>query len=320
MKKTLLFINILLVVCFVFTLNAFTQTETIELTLGTSSPGGSWYPATLVMAKIIQEEIPNVRVTVMPGGSVGNVKGTSKGIYDLALAHTQDIANGIAGEGAFEEKITNLYGLMNLWTNYVMVAVSKDSNIESIPDLKGKRICPGQLGWGGEASTRFVLSLYDMTYDDMSKVDYTGWTGMVDLWKDRHIDAAVACSTLGLSSFQEMAVGGSGIRILPISDEAIEEGVKLNPGYFANVLPAGSFRGQDQEVPVFSSTTILFSHNELPDDLARNIIKHLLNRRDELVAALSAFKELNPEFGAKIPGVPIHPGASAYYKEIGVLK
>lgn len=291
-----------------------------NLTLGTSSAGGTWYPATQVMAKIIQEEIPGVKVTVMPGGSVSNIKGTSIGTYDLALAHTQDIADGLMGAGVFKKKVTNLRGLMNLWTNYVQIAVRADSNIKTISDLKGKRIAPGQKGWGGEAATRMVLSLYNLSYKDMAKVEFTGWSGMVDLFKDRHVDAAVACSTAGVSSFQEMSLTGKGIRILPLSDEAISKADKLNPGYFKNVLPANTYKGQTTPVPTLGSTTILFCRDNLPNDLAYKITQALLKRKAELANTLGAFKELTLEFAPKIPAVTLHPGAAKFYKEKGVLK
>jgi TRAP transporter TAXI family solute receptor len=291
-----------------------------DITLGTSSAGGSWYPATQVMAKIIMDNVPDVRVTVMPGGSISNIKGTMGGQYDIALAHTQDIATALMGQGVFKEKVTNLRGLMNLWTNFVQVGVRADTDIKSISDLKGKRIAPGQKGWGGEAAARLVLSMYDLAYDDMSKVEFTGWSGMVDLFKDRHIDAAFACSTAGLSAFQEMSLAGSGIRVLPLSDEAIAKAQKENAGYFKNILPAGTYKGVDQPVPTLGSTTILFCRDNLDPKLIQQIVKHLLANKKELVTALGALKELNPEFASKIPAVKLHPGAEAYYKEAGVLK
>ena len=295
------------------------KAEKVELTLGTSSAGGSWYPATQVMARIIQEEIPNVKVTVMPGGSISNVKGTSQDTYDIALAHTQDIANALAGQGAFDEKITNVRGLMNLWTNYVQFGVRKSSEIYEISDLKGKGLCPGNKGWGGEAAASLVLSLYGLSYDDLSKVEFTGWSGMVELYKDRHIDCGVACSTLGVSAFQEMAQQGDGLRILPLSEEVIEEGMNKNKGYFRNVLPAGAYRGVEEDVPTLGSTTILFAREDLDEELMYNIVKALLERKGELVSALAAFEELDKEFAPQIPGVEIHPGAANYYKDQGVL-
>lgn len=320
MKKTIFFTGMLIVMlAATLFLQGVGYAET-DLTLGTSSAGGTWYPATQVMAKIIQEEIPGVRVTVMPGGSVSNIKGTSGDQYDIALAHTQDIADAMMAEGAFEEKITNLRGLMNLWTNYVQIAVRADSDIHSVADLEGKRLAPGQKGWGGEASARLVLSLYDLTYDDLDKVEFTGWSGMVDLFKDRHIDAAVACSTAGVAAFQEMSLSGEGIRILPLSDEAIEKGMKKNPGYFKNVLPAETYKGVDESVPTLGSTTILFCREDLDEELAYQIVQVLLKRKQELVNTLGAFKELTLEFAPKIPAVPLHPGAAKFYKEQNVLE
>ena len=96
--------------------------------------------------------MPDIRVTVMPGGSITNVKGTVSKQYDIALAHTQDIATAVMGKKPFTEKVDNLRGLMNLWTNFVQIGVSPASGITLIADMKGKRIAPGFKGWGGEAA------------------------------------------------------------------------------------------------------------------------------------------------------------------------
>lgn len=296
------------------------KTRDITLVLGTSAAGGTWYPATQVMAQAIQNELPGVKVTVMPGGSVSNIMGMGTRQYDIALAHTQDIADALKGVGVFKEKVSGVRALMSLWTNYLQIAVRPDAGINGVKDLKGKRIAPGQRGWGGEIATSMVLKLNGLSYNDMAKVEFTGWTGMVDLYKDRHIDAAVACSTLGVSAFQEMALLGDGIKLLPLEPAVAQKATEENAGYFLRKLPANSYRGQTQSVDTLGSTTILFCRDDLPEDLAYDIVKVLLAHRKDLVTALSAFEELNPVFAAVVPGVELHSGADRYYRETGAKK
>lgn len=297
-----------------------TMAQTHDLKLGTSSAGGSWYPAAQVMAKIIQEEVPDTRVTVMPGGSLSNVKGVSAGTYDLAFAHSQDIAVGMAGEAPFKEKIENVRGVLSLWTNYLQIGARPEMSVNSIGELKGMSIAPGNRGWGGEAAARLILSLHDLGYEDMKKVEFTKWRGMIDLYKDHHVDAVFAVSTANLPAFQEMAVSGSGLKLISLDKPTIEKAVKQNPGYFAAAMPAGTYEGQDAAIDTLGSNTILFTRSDLPEDLVKKMTKALLDRRQELVSALAALSEMTPEFAARIPAVPLHPGAKAYYAEQGILK
>jgi hypothetical protein len=134
------------------------------------------------------------------------------------------------------------------------------------------------------------------------------------------VDAAVACSTAGVTAFQEISLVGKGIRILPLSDDAIRRADKLNPGYFKNVLPPKTYKGQEDAIATLGSTTILFSRDNLPEEQVYKIVQVLLKRKAELVSALKDFKELTMEFAPKIPAVPLHPGAEKFYRGKGVLK
>lgn len=304
---------------FATVITAGSATAQTDLTLGTSSAGGSWYPAAQVMARVIQEEVPDVRVTVMPGGSLSNVQGLSGGQYDIAFAHSQDIVTGIKGEAPFKAPIKNVRAIASLWTNYFQVGARPNAGINSIADMKGKAIAPGNRGWGGEAAARMVLGYNGMTYDDLGKVEFAGWQGITDLYKDRHVDAIFAVSSLGHPSIQEMALGGSGLKLISVSDETIKRVVENNSAYYRIVIPANSYPGNDSEVVSFGSNTILAVRDDLPADLVKKITAALLSHHDELVGALAALSEMTPEFAAKVPEIiGLHEGARAYYSEVGV--
>lgn len=306
---------------FMAALTVGTAAAQTDITLGTSSAGGSWYPAAQVMARVIQEEIPDVRVTVMPGGSLSNVQGLSGGQYDIAFAHSQDIVTGVKGEAPFKAPITNVRAIASLWTNYFQVGVRPDSGINSIADMKGKAISPGNKGWGSEAATRMLLGLNGMTYDDMSKVEFTGWQGITDLYKDHHIDAVFAVSSLGHPSMQEMAVGGSGMKLISFSDDTVKGVMEANPAYYPITIPANSYPGNDTDVSSFGSNTMLAVRDDLPADLVEKITAALVSHHDELVGALAALSEMTPEFAAQVPdAIGLHPGARAYYEQTGALK
>ena len=164
------------------------------------------------------------------------------------------------------------------------------------------------------------LAQYGLSYDDMDKVEFTKWRGMIDLYKDKHVDAVFACSTPGLSAFQEMSLASGGIKIIGLSDKAIKGAIGENFGYFPATLPGGIYKGNDTSVETLGSTTILFARADQPDDIAYGIVKNLLVHKDELIAALKDFKDLDNEFAPKIPGIQIHPGSAKYYREVGSMK
>ena len=55
----------------------------------------------------------------------------------------------------------------------------------------------------------------------------------------------------------------------------------------------------------------------MPDDVVYNIVKTLHDSKDELVKGQPVFRNFDPNAMNEEIGVPWHPGAIKFYKEIG---
>jgi TRAP transporter TAXI family solute receptor len=95
---------------------------------------------------------------------------------------------------------------------------------------------------------------------------------------------------------------------------------KLGAPFQAGIIPAGTYDGQDADVPTVTVTNILVTRADISDEEAYQMTKQLFENLPELVAAHKAAKGIKLENAVKGLPIPLHPGAEKYYREKGLLK
>jgi TRAP transporter TAXI family solute receptor len=213
----------------------------------------------------------------------------------------------------------NMRQLANLYPQYFQIIVLDGSGIKSVADLKGKKISPGPKGHTGEFAAQQVLQVHGISYKDMSKVHHVGYNDAVALMKDGHCDAWLLCTTVPGAAIMDLASARK-IRLLPLPEDKIQAMQKLNAGYIRRTIPKGTYQGVDYEVQGFGFFTHLIISSKLPDDLVYKITKTLVKNVDRFGQVVRDMKGATAKDLAMDIGIPFHPGALKYYKEIGAAK
>ena len=111
------------------------------------------------------------------------------------------------------------------------------------------------------------------------------------------------------------------IRALPISSDIQKKMREGNPGLSVAMLPAGSYPGIDQDVPVLGFALALAVSADLPDDLVYNMTKAMAENWNDLKMVSESLVTVEPrQLANPDVGVEFHPGAAKYYKERGWMK
>jgi hypothetical protein len=142
----------------------------------------------------------------------------------------------------------------------------------------------------------------------------------VDLLGDGKVDAAVI--SVGTGQAQQANVNMSshgGIRFLKLdpSPEAVARMRKILPARPFLVEPAAYAVGIVGPTTVMAYNVFLSTSASMPDDVVYNVVKAMHDSKDELVKGQPVFKEFDPKRMTEEIGVPWHPGALKFYKEIG---
>jgi len=317
MKKSLTILAILAISLFLFSPESMAQK--FDLKMMTGPMGGSWYPLGGAIADAVQKEVPGVTIAVAPGGGVANVEAIEFGKCDIGFSNSSSGVDGVYGRAPFKKKMPNMRQLANLYPQYFQIVVLEGSGIKSVADLKGKRIGPGPKGHTGEFAAQQVLQVHGISYKDMSKVHHVGYNDTVALMKDGHCDAWLLCTTIPGAAIMDLASARK-IRLLPLPEDKIQAMQKLNAGYIRRTVPKGTYQGVDYDVQGFGFFTHLIISAKLPDDLVYKITKTLVKNVDRFGQVVRDMKGATAKDLAMDIGIPFHPGALKYYKDIGAAK
>ena len=285
------------------------------LTGGTS---GVYYPLGVGLSKIYAEKIDGVRTQVQSTkASVENLNLLQKGRGELALALGDSVKLAWEGdaEAGFSAPLDKLRGIAAVYPNYIQIVASKESGITDLAGLKGKGVSVGAAKSGTELNARAIMTAAGMSYDDLGKTEYLPFAESVELIKNRQLDATLQSAGLGVSSIKDLATSLD-ITVVSVPSELVEA---LGAPYIAATIPAGTYKGQDADVPTVAVVNFLVTHEGVSDDMAYAMTKELFENLPELEAAHQAAKQIKLENAIAGMPLPLHPGAERYYKEKGLL-
>ncbi len=294
---------------------AHAETFVNVLTGGTS---GVYYPMGVAVSTVIEENVPDVRTSVQSTkASVENLNLIDQGKGEVAFALGDSVKYAAEGneEAGFRRPLDNLRAIGIIYSNVVQIVASAESGIESLEDLKGKGLSVGAPKSGTELNARAILGAADMSYDDLGKVEYLPFSESVELMKNRQIDATLQSAGLGVASIRDLSTSID-ITVVPVEASLVEG---LGAPYVATTIPAGTYDGQDEDVPAAAVPNYLVTSSEVDEELVYQMTKAIFENLDELVAAHQAAKEIDPAKAAKDTTVPLHPGAERYFKEAGLI-
>lgn len=285
------------------------------LTGGTS---GVYYPLGVALSKIYGEKIGGVRTQVQATkASVENLNLLQQGRGEIAFALGDSVKLAWEGnaEAGFKAPLDKLRGIAAIYPNYIQIMASKESGIATLADFKGKSLSVGAPKSGTELNARAILAAAGMSYDDLGKTEYLPFAESVELMKNRQLDATLQSAGLGVSSFKDLATSLDVTMVSVPEDIAI----KLGAPYIAATVPAGTYQGQDADIPTVAVVNFLVTHSEVSEETAYQMTKQLFENLPAMAAAHKAAEKIKLEDAIKGMPIPLHPGAERYYKEKGLL-
>ncbi|PLC53353.1 C4-dicarboxylate ABC transporter substrate-binding protein [Pollutimonas nitritireducens] len=287
-----------------------------QVRLMTGPQGGSWYPLGGAIANIAGKA--GVKVQVLPGAGIANVKAVQMGKADFGFGNSISTVDGVAGRAPFDTKADNVCNVATLYPQYFQIVANADAGIDSLADSKGKSIAVQPRGNTAEFITAQMLEVYGMTYKDMNRVSYVSYTDAVSLLKDNNAQLFTLGTTVPSSSIMDLA-SARAIKLIEVPDDKFQAMRKLNPGYTKLVIPANSYPGQDKDVQAVGYATHVIARCDLEQDTVYKILQGIVADKADLEAIAKAMAPTTIKMMAEDIGVPLHKGAERFYKEKGVI-
>lgn len=287
--------------------------------IATGSTGGTYYPVGSTMANIWREGIPGLKASAQSTG------GTVNNLQLLAMEEAEVcISDGLyydayKGLGKYTgQPHTFLRGMVVLYPDLVHFMVAKGSGIQSIRDLKGKRVAVGPVGGSVPLMAEVILRAGGLDMRKDIRPEYLGHAETAAAFADKHIDAAFAMGSQGIASVLEMTTLGTA-EIRDLDADIITAVSAAAPYVTPYTLAPGSYQTQNNPIQTLSVPNIVAVHEKLSSDLVYTMVRLLFERKADLVAVAAAMKDMKAEDVEKIR-IPIHPGAERYYRERGLIR
>jgi len=299
--------------------------QTAATRWGTSVLGAGSQVALAGVIAAVDSAKPELRLQEqITGGPVENIRLLSQGLLEIAQTTTNVAYEAHFGEGDFQDMPVPMLGLFALYPANCTFAVQASSDIQTIEDLKGKRIAIGPPAAGITVILEAWLKAYGIA--DEATLVRIGYTDGADQLRSGGVDAAlvygVGASAVGYLSELEVSAD---IRILgwDVDTDAYRTLVASNPelaiyGTFSKEL-VGSLE-QDLIVPTTYSLEV--SAKSYSEEAGYELVKAVWENREAIAGrtALGSWLGLAPEnmLIGLLRDVPVHPGAARFYQEQGV--
>ena len=288
--------------------------------LATGGTSGTYYPFGGAIANIWNTKVENMNVTAQAtGASAENLRLINKGEAEFAIVQNDVMDYAYNGTDLFAgEKLENIQTIGTLYPEVVQIAVSKDSGIKSIADMRGKRISVGDAGSGVEFNAKQILEGYGLTFDDIKKSNLS-FKESAEGIQNGTLDGCFITAGVPNSALQELAFT-AGLTLIPVEGDAAANIMSKYGYYTLTTIPAGTYKGTDVDTSALAIKATLAVSAKLDTETVYQMTKALFTNLPELATAHAKGKEVSPEAAVTGVSVPFHAGAVKYYKEIGLIK
>ncbi len=289
------------------------------LSFGTAPPGGAFFVVGGAIGEALNEsggENGWEVTTEATSGSQENIRRLVTGEIDLALSNAAITYFAVRGTEGWDRAYP-VQSVMTLAPNVALFITSAGSGIQTIADLEGQRVTVGPAGAGFEYFVRPLLQAHGMTYDDFTPLNATQ-AGAVDMLADGSAAAAFLGGAVPTASITQ-ASASQDVRFIPFTEEAKQSAIDQYPFFFPVTIPAGTYRGQEQDFNGLNVGSMhLITAADQDEDLVYRLTKALYENRESVTEKHPAGRAINPQNVVRDTGSAFHPGAIRYYREVGV--
>lgn len=293
------------------------------ITIGTGSVTGTYYPTGGAICRLVNKYKKETRIRCSvesTPGSVYNINAINIGELDFGIAQSDAVYQAIHGQKKFKDTpVVKLRSVMSIYPELLALITRKDSNINSLNDIKGKKINIGNLGSGNETTVSSLLKFVGINKSDLGYAGNLKVGEAPDALRDEKIDGYFYMVGHPTANIKDSS-NSTSIKLVPLSNEKIDAFIKRNPFYVKGEIPAGMYDENSSAIPTFGAKAVLVTSSDVSSKAVYTLVKAIIENFEQ-------FKKLHPVYqyitkDSLLEGLnaPLHDGAIKYYKENNFIK
>lgn len=240
------------------------------------------------------------------------------GELEFGIANIVQLTYAVTGTGMSEGRPNpNLKMVATLMPFRNAYIVRRDSDIQSVADLKGKRVPVFADKALGDYVTRGYFANAEMSLEEVEGVAVPNFPRMWSSFAEGSADVAIVVVGAGNSREYDATFG---IRYLSFDDspEALERMRAFLPQTYLQEMEAGAVPGIEEATNVNVFDYTLFAGAEVSNDMVYEAVKALWAKEADLLAGGPFWQGFAKERMSKDVSLDYHPGAIRFYREMGV--
>jgi TRAP transporter TAXI family solute receptor len=296
----------------------------MTIRIGTSERDGTFHSQGLALKAVFERRAGLSPVVVLESGSASmqNAQRLDAGEIEFGFMASNWIGRARNGEPPFVRPLTlAMAAPMNAGPLFFIARA--DSSLHSVRDLGRRRVAVGLRTSGMVQHAHGIFAVLGLGDVEPVHLDFADGAQALAAGE---VDAQFQCP-IPNKVMTELA-SRTDLRVLPYAPGEIETVVDAIPYYRRTVMQKGVIRGLDADVAQLAVVNVLVTHPRVPAALVQAAV-------ETVVSDSGALAELNPLFGGlaelfepmrsqgaaalEFGGVPLHPGARAVYRALGLL-
>lgn len=290
------------------------------LSMGTAPVGGAFPVVGGAISEVLNAHKGTIDWKVQAKGTKGsqeNIRRLQQNELELALSNAAISYFAARGEATWKEKY-DIRAIATMAPNIALFIARADSGIQSIADLKGKRVITGPAGAGFEMFVEPILVEHGVAWDDITSLNATQ-SGAVDQLGDGAADAAFLGGAVPTGSITQ-AASTFAVHYVPFEEAARQRLIEKYPFFHSATIPAGTYKGLDEDFQGLNVGSMhLITSAAQDEELIYQVTKTIWENRAEIAGKHPAGKAINEQNVARNTGIEYHPGAIRFYQEAGIL-
>ena len=285
--------------------------------VGGGSAGGNFYVVGGGIATVVNNLLPDyfVMTAEETGGGTANLTMIQNGDVEFGVTMTSCIDEAMNGTAEWTngKPLDKIRGMLPLYPSYLTIYALKSSNLNTLQDLNGKIVGFGSKGAAMDSVYREAFPAMGVNPKDIFNDGHSATATAVG---DGQVDAALLYSLPPFAAITELEATKE-LTFIGLTEEEQNYLTSTYSFMKAGNMPAGSYQGVTEELPVVIEWNVLCTSSDVPEDYVYLITKTLMENNPPLVEVYKGLTNVTPENTLNF-NCPLHAGVVRYLEEVGI--
>lgn len=293
-----------------------------DIVIGAANPADIDYPLGGAICRLLNLDTPRHGLRCaerLSQGTAATIEALRDGRFDIGIVPSDVLAATMDGQGSYAawDSVTEPRVLFVGHADVLTVVTHRGSGIQTVEDLRGKRINIGSPGSRQRLSMERVMAALDLERKDFAEVHELSPAAQNRAFCVNKLDAIVYSVGHPNGLIRDATLTCDGV-LIDVSGPAIDRMLTEYGEYESAVIPGGTYLANPAEVQTFGARAVVVATTLMSDAVAYEIARAVFDNFEDFRRLHPAFQGLTVEEMVRMTGdSPVHPGAARYYREHG---